>query len=215
MSYLRTAILLAAMTALFMGIGFLLGGQSGMVIALLVAAAMNLFAYWNSDKMVLSMYGAREVDARSASELYALVGRLASAAGLPMPRVFIMENPQPNAFATGRNPENAAVAATTGLLKMLSRDEIEGVMAHELAHVKRWDCLTQLLGQTACSLYWFNPVVWLASRELRIERERACDDQVIDLGTKASDYAGHLLDMARTFTSSRCSSLATLAIARR
>jgi heat shock protein HtpX len=95
MSYLRTAILLAAMTALFMGIGFLLGGQSGMVIALLVAAAMNLFAYWNSDKMVLSMYGAREVDARSASELYALVGRLASAAGLPMPRVFIMENPQP------------------------------------------------------------------------------------------------------------------------
>ena len=104
MSYFRTAILLAAMTALFMGIGFLIGGQSGMVIALLVAAAMNLFAYWNSDKMVLSMYGAREVDARSAPELYALVGQLAAAAGLPMPRVFIMENPQPNAFATGRNP---------------------------------------------------------------------------------------------------------------
>ena len=108
MSYLRTAILLAALTALFMGIGFLLGGQSGMVIALLVAAAMNLFAYWNSDKMVLSMYGAREVDARSAPELYALVGRLAAAAGLPMPRVFIMENPQPNAFATGRNPQHAS-----------------------------------------------------------------------------------------------------------
>ena len=148
MSYLRTAILLAAMTALFMGIGFLIGGQSGMVIALLVAAAMNLFAYWNSDKMVLSMYGAREVDARSAPELYALVGRLAAAAGLPMPRVFIMENPQPNAFATGRNPQHAVVAVTTGLLNTVNQEELAGVLAHELGHVKNRDTLMMTITAT-------------------------------------------------------------------
>ena len=148
MSYLRTAILLAAMTALFMGIGFLLGGQSGMVIALLVAAAMNLFAYWNSDKMVLSMYGAREVDARSAPELYALVGRLAAAAGLPMPRVFIMENPQPNAFATGRNPQHASIAVTTGLLNTVNQEELAGVLAHELGHVKNRDTLLMTITAT-------------------------------------------------------------------
>ena len=117
MSYFRTAIFLAALTALFMGIGFLIGGQGGMIVALLVAAAMNLFAYWNSDKMVLRMYGAREVDERSAPDLYGLVRQLATAAKIPMPRVFVMENPQPNAFATGRNPEHAAVAVTTGLLQ--------------------------------------------------------------------------------------------------
>ena len=100
MSYFRTAILLAGMTAPFMGIGFLIGGQTGMIIALLVAGSMNLFAYWNSDKMVLRMYGAREVDARSAPELYDMVQTLANSAGLPMPKVYIMENPQPNAFAT-------------------------------------------------------------------------------------------------------------------
>ena len=148
MSYLRTAILLAALTALFMGIGFLLGGQTGMVIALLVAAAMNLFAYWNSDKMVLSMYGAREVDARSAPELYALVGRLAAAAGLPMPRVYIMENPQPNAFATGRNPQNAAVAVTTGLLNTVNQEELAGVLAHELGHIKNRDTLLMTITAT-------------------------------------------------------------------
>jgi heat shock protein HtpX len=133
MSYFRTAILLAALTALFMGIGYLIGGQGGMVIALLVAAAMNLFAYWNSDKMVLRMYGAREVDERSAPELYALVKRLAEAAGLPMPRVYVMDNPQPNAFATGRNPQHAAVAVTTGLLNTVTREELAGVIAHESA----------------------------------------------------------------------------------
>ena len=108
MNYLRTAILLAGLTALFMGIGYLIGGQSGMVIAFLIAAGMNLFSYWNSDRMVLSMTGAHEVDARSAPDLYAMVRELAGSAGLPMPRVYIMDNPQPNAFATGRNPENAA-----------------------------------------------------------------------------------------------------------
>ncbi|MGZ8416225.1 MAG: zinc metalloprotease HtpX [Methyloceanibacter sp.] len=148
MSYLRTAILLAALTALFMGIGFLLGGQTGMVVALLVAAAMNLFAYWNSDKMVLRMHGAREVDARSAPELYALVGRLAAAAGLPMPRVYVMENPQPNAFATGRNPQNAAVAVTTGLLNTVSQEELAGVIAHELGHIKNRDTLLMTITAT-------------------------------------------------------------------
>ena len=148
MSYFRTAILLAALTALFMGIGYLIGGQAGMVIALLVAGGMNLFAYWNSDKMVLSMYGAREVDARSAPELYALVQQLAAAAGLPMPRVYVMENPQPNAFATGRNPEHAAVAVTTGLLNTVSHEELAGVIAHELGHVKNRDTLLMTITAT-------------------------------------------------------------------
>jgi heat shock protein HtpX len=148
MSYFRTAILLAALTALFMGIGYLIGGQAGMVIALLVAGGMNLFAYWNSDKMVLSMYGAREVDARSAPELYALVQQLAAAAGLPMPRVYVMENPQPNAFATGRNPEHAAVAVTTGLLNTVSQEELAGVIAHELGHVKNRDTLLMTVTAT-------------------------------------------------------------------
>jgi heat shock protein HtpX len=148
MSYFRTAILLAAMTALFMGIGFLVGGQGGMVVALLVALAMNLFAYWNSDKMVLSMYGAREADERSAPELYAMVRRLAGNAGLPMPRVFIMENQQPNAFATGRNPDHAAVAVTTGLLQTLNSEELEGVLAHELSHIKHRDTLLMTITAT-------------------------------------------------------------------
>jgi heat shock protein HtpX len=148
MGYFRTAILLAAMTALFMGIGYLVGGQTGMVIAFLVAAAMNLFAYWNSDKVVLSMYGAREVDERAAPELYGLVRRLAGDAGLPMPKVYIMDNPQPNAFATGRNPDHAAVAVTTGLLERLNRDELAGVLAHELGHVKHRDTLTMTITAT-------------------------------------------------------------------
>ena len=148
MSYFRTAILLAALTALFMGIGYLIGGQAGMVIALLVAGGMNLFAYWNSDKMVLSMYGAREVDARSAPELYALVQQLAAAAGLPMPTVYVMVNPQPNAFATGRNPEHAAVAVTTGLLNTVGPEELAGVIAHELGHVKNRDTLLMTITAT-------------------------------------------------------------------
>jgi len=148
MSYLRTAILLAALTALFMGIGFLIGGQTGMVMAFAAAAAMNLFAYWNSDKMVLSMYGAREVDERSAPELYDLVKQLASAAALPMPRVYVMENPQPNAFATGRNPEHAAVAVTTGLMGTVGQEELAGVIAHELGHIKNHDTLLMTITAT-------------------------------------------------------------------
>jgi heat shock protein HtpX len=148
MNYFRTAILLAALTALFMGVGYLIGGQSGALIALVVAAGMNFVAYWNADRLVLSMHGAQEVDARTAPELYQMVGELAARAGLPMPRVFVMDNPQPNAFATGRNPQNAAVAATTGLLQMLSRDEIAGVLAHELAHIKHHDTLTMTITAT-------------------------------------------------------------------
>ncbi len=148
MNYLRTAILLAGLTALFMGVGYLIGGSGGAVIALLVAAGMNFFAYWNADKLVLSMHGAHEVDERTAPELVRMVRELSQRAGLPMPRVYLMDNPQPNAFATGRNPQHAAVAATTGLLQMLSRDEIAGVIAHELAHIKNRDTLTMTITAT-------------------------------------------------------------------
>ncbi len=148
MNTMRTGLLLAAMTGLFLAVGYLLGGQSGMVIAFAVAAATNFFAYWNSGKMVLRMHGARQIDRASAPEFYDLVAGLAERANLPMPKVYIMDNPQPNAFATGRNPENAAVAATTGLLQMLSREEIAGVMAHELAHVKNRDTLLMTMTAT-------------------------------------------------------------------
>ena len=148
MNYLRTAILLAGLTALFMGVGYLIGGGNGALIALLIAAATNLFAYWNSDRMVLAAYGAKEVDRNSAPELVGLVAELASRAGLPMPRVFVMENPQPNAFATGRNPQNSAVAVTTGLLQSLSPEELAGVISHELAHVKNHDTLLMTITAT-------------------------------------------------------------------
>lgn len=144
----KTGIFLAALTGLFLAIGYVLGGTTGMAMAFVFALATNLFAYWNSDKLVLRMYGAREVDARTAPEFHAMVRQLAERAGLPMPKVYIIENPQPNAFATGRNPENAAVAATTGLLSMLSREELAGVMAHELAHVKNRDTLIMTVTAT-------------------------------------------------------------------
>ena len=145
-NYIKTGFLLAAMTALFMGIGLLLGGQNGMMIALVVALAMNVFSYWNSDKMVLKMHDAHEVGPES--DFYRLVESLAVRANLPMPRVYIMDNPQPNAFATGRNPEHAAVAATSGIINMLSREELEGVMAHELAHIQNRDILIMTMTAT-------------------------------------------------------------------
>ena len=148
MNYFKTAILLAGMTALFMGVGYMIGGSGGMMIALVVALGMNAFSYWNSAAMVLRMYGATEVDARTAPEYYGLVQQLAKNAGLPMPKVYIIDNPQPNAFATGRNPQNAAVAASTGLLNTLTREEVAGVMAHELAHVKNYDTLTMTVTAT-------------------------------------------------------------------
>lgn len=148
MNMVRTGLLLAALTALFLVVGYLLGGQSGMMIALVVAIGMNVYSYWNADKVVLRIFKAREVDACSAPEFYGIVEQLAQRAHLPMPRVYIIDNPQPNAFATGRNPENAAVAATTGLLQTLTREEIAGVMAHELAHVKNRDTLIMTVTAT-------------------------------------------------------------------
>jgi len=148
MSYFRTALLLAALTAIFLAVGYLLGGGTGMVIALVVALGMNAFAYWNSDRMLLGMYGARQVDAASAPGLYGIVEQLAHRANLPMPKVYIIENDQPNAFATGRDPEHAAVAATTGLLHSLTHEEIAGVLAHELGHVKNRDTLIMTITAT-------------------------------------------------------------------
>jgi len=148
MSYFKTAVLLAGLTALFMGVGYLIGGSGGAVIALIIAAATNMFAYWNSDRMVLSMHGAQEVDERSAPEFVRLVAELAGRAQLPMPKVYLMDNPQPNAFATGRDPHHAAVAATTGLLQSLSREELAGVIAHELAHIKNHDTLIMTITAT-------------------------------------------------------------------
>ncbi len=176
MNYLKTAILLAVLTALFMAVGYVIGGEGGMIIAFLVALAMNGFSYWNSDKIVLRMHNAVEVDEKSAPELASIVRQLAENADLPMPRLYVLHSPQPNAFATGRNPENAALAATTGLLEILSKEEVAGVMAHELAHVKNRDTLIMTMTATiagAISMlaqfgFWFggsrnnnNPLGWI------------------------------------------------------
>jgi heat shock protein HtpX len=146
--HFRTLVLISALMGLFMAVGYLIGGEGGMLIAFLIAAGTNLFAYWNGDKLVLSMYGAREVDASTAPELVGIVRELAARAGLPMPRVYIVESDQPNAFATGRSPEHAAVAATTGILRILTRDELAGVLGHELTHVKNRDSMTMTIAAT-------------------------------------------------------------------
>jgi len=148
MNFMKTTMLLAALTALFMVMGYSLGGSGGAVMALIVAAGMNLFTYWNADKIVLKMHNAVEVDAGSHPEFYTMVQNLAQRAQLPMPKVYIVDQAQPNAFATGRNPENSAVAATTGLLNMLNHEEVEGVMAHELGHVKNRDTLVMTMVAT-------------------------------------------------------------------
>ncbi|KQV87282.1 zinc metalloprotease HtpX [Rhizobacter sp. Root1221] len=145
---LKTAVLMAAITALFMAIGAMIGGRSGMMIALLVAVGMNFYSYWFSDQMVLKMYNAQEVDETSAPQFYGMVRDLAQRAQLPMPRVYLIQEDAPNAFATGRNPEHAAVAATTGILRVLSDRELRGVMAHELAHVKHRDILISTVSAT-------------------------------------------------------------------
>jgi heat shock protein HtpX len=148
MNVMRTGFLLAALTGLFLAVGYLLGGNSGMLIALAFSIATNLFAYWNGDRMVLSMHGAEQVTPQEAPELYALVEGLAQRAALPMPKLYLISNPQPNAFATGRDPAHAAVAVTAGLLQHLSRDELAGVIAHELSHVKNRDTLIMTVTAT-------------------------------------------------------------------
>jgi heat shock protein HtpX len=148
MNYLRTAILLAALTALLMGLGYLVGGRGGAAVAFVVAVATNAVAYWHGDRLVLSTQGAREVDEHTEPELVHMVADLAGRAALPMPRVFVVDDPQPNAFATGRNPRHAAVAATTGLLDLLTPEEGAGVIAHELAHIKNRDTLIMTVTAT-------------------------------------------------------------------
>ena len=147
-SMIKTGMLMAALTAVFMVAGQALGGSNGMIFALVMALGMNFFAYWFSDKVVLKMSGAREATASESPELHQMIASLASRAGLPMPRVYIIQKDTPNAFATGRNPDHAAVAVTTGLMQILKKDELEGVMAHELAHVKNRDILISTIAAT-------------------------------------------------------------------
>jgi heat shock protein HtpX len=148
LNWMKTAILMAGITALFVVVGGALGGQQGMVLALGFAMVSNVFAYWFSDRMVLRMYNAREVDAAVAPQFHGMVAELAQRAGLPMPRVYLIDEDAPNAFATGRDPQHAAVAATTGILRVLSERELRGVMAHELAHVKHRDILISTISAT-------------------------------------------------------------------
>lgn len=147
-NWVKTAMLMAGIVALFGVVGAAIGGQGGMLLGLLFAGATNVFAYWNSDKLVLRMYDAQEIDETSAPQLYRMVAELAHNAELPMPKVYVSNNPQPNAFATGRNPEHAAVCATTGIMQLLSERELRGVMAHELAHVKHRDTLISTISAT-------------------------------------------------------------------
>ncbi len=148
LNFSRTALLLAGLTGLFLAAGYLIGGETGMAVAFLFALGTNLFAYWNADKVLLSMYGAKEVDEKSAPALYGTVRTLAGRAGLPMPRVYIVDNPQPNAFATGRNPAHGAVAVTTGLIRNLTMEQVAGVLSHELTHIRNRDTLTMTVTAT-------------------------------------------------------------------
>ena len=148
LNYLKTALLLGVLTAIFVAMGGFAGGQSGLVVAFVVALVMNAFAYWKSDQMVLRLQGAVEVDQQSGGQFYGIVKQLSERAGLPLPRVYVMQAPQPNAFATGRNPKHAAICATTGLLDLLTPEEIAGVIGHELSHVKNHDTLTMTVAAT-------------------------------------------------------------------
>jgi heat shock protein HtpX len=148
MNRLRTLMLLAALTALFMGLGFTLGGPRGAAIALVAAAGMNLITFWNADRILLSMHDAKEMTASDCPQLVGMVHALAARAGLPTPRVYLIDSPHPNAFATGRDPQHAAIAATTGLLAVLSREEVAAVMAHELGHVRNRDTLIMTMTAT-------------------------------------------------------------------
>ena len=164
---LRTFLLMAAMTALLMGMGWLIGGQGGAILALLVAGAGNLWAWWNSDKAVLRQHGATPVTEAQAPELVGLVRQLAGRAGLPMPAVYVLATDQPNAFATGRDPQHAAVAVTQGLLRILDRDELAGVIAHELAHIRHRDTLTMTVTATMAGAIAMlgNMMLFMGNRE--------------------------------------------------
>ncbi len=146
--YFRTVLLLAGMTALFVGIGYVIGGRNGMLIAFAVACAMNVFAWWNSDRMVLRMHNAQPISPQDAPRLYDITARLAQRAGIPMPALYVIHEDQPNAFATGRSPARAAVAVNTGLLELMSEQEAAGVIAHELAHIKNRDTLIMTVTAT-------------------------------------------------------------------
>jgi heat shock protein HtpX len=148
MNIVRTGVLMAALSALFLFVGFLIAGEAGMVVALLFATGTNLYAYWNSDRVLLSMYGAKQVDETTAPELVHTVHQLVAQADMPMPKVFIVDNPQPNAFATGRSPQHASVCVTTGLLARVTGEELAGVVAHELSHVRNRDTLTMTITAT-------------------------------------------------------------------
>lgn len=148
MNFFKTGLLLAAMTALFMGVGYLIGGPSGAALAFLVALATNAFAFWNSDRLALRMHNAEPVSRASAPDLYAMVEELSANAGIPTPAVYIIRSDQPNAFATGRSPENGAVAVTTGIMRTLTREELAGVVAHELAHIRNRDTLIMTVAAT-------------------------------------------------------------------
>ena len=176
-NWIKTSILMAGIVALFGAMGAAIGGQQGMLIALVIGGAMNFWAYWFSDKAVLKMYKARQVDASSSPYLYNMVRELAQRAELPMPKVYLIDEDQPNAFATGRNPENAAVAATTGIVRMLSERELRGVMAHELAHVKNRDILISTISATVPAPFPCSPTSACSSVRVvmaRTDRIRSC-----------------------------------------
>ena len=183
---IRTFILMAAMTALVMGMGYLLGGQGGAVIALVIAGAGNLWAWWNSDKAVLNQQGAMRVTREQAPELVDMVAALANRAGLPMPAVYVLATEQPNAFATGRNPENAAVAVTQGILQTLNRDELAGVIAHELAHIKHRDTLTMTVTATMVGAIAMmgNMMLFTGGRDDRGGAHRRAASRRHDLGSQ-------------------------------
>ncbi|EEG08013.1 zinc metalloprotease HtpX [Pseudogulbenkiania ferrooxidans] len=206
-NWFKTTLLMAAIVALFGVIGAMIGGKSGMLLALLFGGAMNVFAYWNSDKMVLRMYNAQEVDAQSAPELYGMVAELAGRAGLPMPRVYVIHEDQPNAFATGRDPEHAAVAATTGIMRMLDYRELRGVMAHELAHVRHRDTLISTISATMAGAIsaLANFAMFFGGRD---EEGRAVNPIAGILVALLAPLAASLIQMAisraREFEADRC-----------
>ncbi len=188
--YLRTAVLLAGLTALFVGVGYLAGGRQGMLIAFLVACGTNLWAWWNSDRVVLSMHNAQPIGPQEAPRLHQIVAGLAANAGLPMPALYVIHEDQPNAFATGRNPQNAAVAVNTGLLDLLTEEEVAGVIAHELAHVRNRDTLVDLLRKT--DYRDFGKEVFPASVRARHVQAHLFDGYWEDIGTIRSFYEANL-----------------------